>query len=48
VIPPFYVDRIRRELGPFWEHLPEGALDHDQNAYVKKTDQARVEEPAPI
>ena len=47
-VPPFYVDRIRRELGPFWGYLPEGALNHDQNAYVKKVDKARVEEPAPI
>ena len=23
-VPPFYVDRIRRELGPFWQDLPEG------------------------
>jgi hypothetical protein len=37
VIPSFYVDRIRRDLGPFWEHLPAGALDHDPNAYLKKT-----------
>ncbi len=40
------MDRIRRELGSFWEHLPEGALDHDQNAYVKKTDKARVMQAA--
>ena len=46
-VPPFYVDRVRRELGPFWEDLPEGALNHDQNAYVKKIDRARVEEVRP-
>ena len=45
-VPPFYVDRVRRELGPFWEDLPEGALNHDQNAYVKKTDRVRAEESA--
>lgn len=36
-IPQFYVDRVREELGPFWQHLPDGAIDHDQNAYLKKS-----------
>ena len=35
VLPDFYRDRIRRELGPFWDWLPEGALEHDPNAYLK-------------
>ncbi len=35
VLPRFYVDRVRRELGPLWEHLPEGALYHDPHAYLK-------------
>jgi hypothetical protein len=34
VLPKFYEDRIRRSLGPLWEMLPEGALMHDQNAYL--------------
>lgn len=34
-LPAFYVDRVRRDLGPFWAHLPTGALEHDQNAYAK-------------
>jgi len=34
-LPQFYVDRVRRDLGTFWEHLPEGSLHHDQNAYLK-------------
>jgi hypothetical protein len=33
-IPVFYVDRIRRDLGPFWDWLPAGALSHDPNASV--------------
>ena len=42
-VPSFYVDRIKRDLGPFWQHLPPGALDHDPNAYLKKaTAQATV------
>ena len=35
-IPSFYVDRMKRELGPLWEYLPEGAMYHDPNAYLKK------------
>ncbi len=27
--------RIRRELGPMYQHLPPGALEHDQNAYLQ-------------
>ena len=34
-IPEFYVERIRKSLGYLWEWLPEGALDHDPNAYLK-------------
>lgn len=34
-IPQFYVDRIKRDLGDLWHFLPEGALDHDPNAYLK-------------
>jgi hypothetical protein len=38
VIPEFYRGRVREELGPLWSHLPEGALDHDPTAYLKKTE----------
>jgi len=34
-LPEFYVDRVRRDLGPFWADLPDGALYHDANAYAK-------------
>ena len=34
-IPQFYVERIRKSLGTLWEWLPEGALYHDPNAYLK-------------
>jgi hypothetical protein len=33
-LPAFYRDRIRTELGPMFQHLPPGALEHDQNAYL--------------
>jgi len=47
VLPPFYYERIRRELGPLYEYLPDGALYHDQNAYLESTSQATVE-PVPL
>ena len=36
-LPSFFVDRIRRDLGPLWEYLPEGALWHDPLAYLEST-----------
>jgi hypothetical protein len=33
-LPAFYAERVRRDLGPFWGHLPAGALMHDPNAYL--------------
>jgi hypothetical protein len=38
VVPTFYVDRIRRDLGPLWESLPSGGLTHDSEAYIKSAD----------
>jgi len=35
-LPQFYLGMIKKELGPLWEWLPEGAVFHDQNAYLKK------------
>ena len=34
-LPQFYVDRVRKELGLLWEWLPEEALCHDPNAYLR-------------
>jgi len=34
-LPAFYTDQVRKDLGPFWTALPEGALRHDQNAYLR-------------
>ena len=36
-LPDFYVDRVKRGLGPLWEWLPEGGLDHDPNAYLESS-----------
>lgn len=34
-IPTFFINRIKKDLGPLWEWLPEGALEHDACAYLK-------------
>jgi hypothetical protein len=34
VLPSFYEDRMRRDLGPFMSILPAGATRHDPNAYL--------------
>ena len=36
ILPEFYINMIRKDLGPMLEWLPEGAMYHDQNAYLKK------------
>lgn len=33
-LPPFYMDIIKKDLGPFYEWLPEGAIYHDHLAYL--------------
>ena len=34
VLPRFYADWIRRDLGPLYAWLPAGALEHDPYAYL--------------
>jgi hypothetical protein len=41
-LPQFYVDQVRKDLGPLWEWLPEGALHHDPNAYLKSTEESSL------
>ncbi|MDX2047013.1 MAG: radical SAM protein [Chitinophagaceae bacterium] len=36
-LPEFYVNIIKRDLGAWYEWLPEGSLQHDANAYLHKT-----------
>jgi hypothetical protein len=33
VLPSFFRDQVRRDLGHLWDWLPAGALSHDENAY---------------
>jgi hypothetical protein len=35
VLPQFYKNIVRQDLGPLMQWLPEGALYHDPNAYLK-------------
>lgn len=39
-VPAFYVDRIKQDLGSWWDFLP-GALEHDPEAYLAR-------QPAPV
>ena len=41
-LPDFYIERIKTDLGPFWHWLPEGALYHDPNAYLKAEGEAKA------
>ncbi len=34
-LPRFYIDLLRKEMGPLWDLLPQGALKHDPYAYLK-------------
>jgi hypothetical protein len=36
VVPAFYRERVRNDLGAWWQFLPEDALDHDPQAYLGK------------
>jgi len=38
-LPEFYTNIIKKQLGIWWQWLPEGALVHDQNAYLHKSSQ---------
>lgn len=40
-LPQFFLDRAKHDLGPLWEWLPEGALHHDPNAYLKSEEKVQ-------
>lgn len=33
-LPSFYTEQVQRDLGPWWDFLPNGALEHNENAYL--------------
>lgn len=35
-LPAFYLNIIQKDLGVWWQWLPEGALEHNPNAYLHK------------
>jgi len=47
-LPEFYRSRIRRELGPMYQHLPPGAILHDQNAYLQTVKEEPALAPVPL
>ena len=38
-LPAFFKDRMKKDLGSLWHWLPEGAMHHDANAYLKTENQ---------
>jgi hypothetical protein len=44
-LPDFYTNIIKRDLGSWWDWLPEGALQHDANAYLHKQTPPKVLAP---
>ncbi|KPK28962.1 MAG: radical SAM protein [Desulfobacterales bacterium SG8_35_2] len=41
-LPQFYTNRIKNDLGVLWEWLPEGAIQHDPNAYLISEEQEKL------
>jgi len=39
-IPRFLVEKIRKDLGEFWDWLPDGAIEHNPNAYLLSVEEA--------
>ena len=42
-IPDFYAEVVQKDLGPMWRWLPEGALQHDPEAYLKSKTEGTTE-----
>jgi hypothetical protein len=45
-LPGFYIDQMKKSLGPLWDWLPEGALYHDPNAYLKSVEEEMMKKRA--
>jgi len=46
-IPQYFIQRIRRDLGHFWDWLPEGAIIHNPNAYLESEELAASAKATP-
>jgi len=42
VLPKFFSDIIQKDLGSWWRWLPKGAMKHDANAYLQKSQKQKV------
>jgi len=45
-LPAFYTNIIKKGLGIWWQWLPAGAIEHDQNAYLHKSTKKLVTDAA--
>ncbi len=45
ILPQFYRARLRQQLGPMYDLLPDGALEHDHLAYLKACEGVRSTAP---
>ncbi|MEO8712482.1 MAG: radical SAM protein [Parafilimonas sp.] len=43
VLPEFYTNLIKKGLGIWWEWLPAGAIEHDANAYLHKSEKSAAQ-----
>ena len=46
ILPKFYEEKIRQDLGPLWDLLPPAALCHDHLAYLKSQQARPAQAPA--
>ena len=46
-IPQYFIDKIRRDLGHFWEWLPKGAISHNPNSYLESAELTASSEQIP-
>jgi hypothetical protein len=47
VLPDFFVNRAKRDLGAFWSYLPDGALYHNPHEYMDNQAEITLE-PMPL
>jgi hypothetical protein len=49
LLPDFYTERMKKNMGPLWDWLPEGAIDHDPHAYLHSLNGTNiVEQPEAV
>jgi hypothetical protein len=43
ILPEFYINIIKKDLGSWWPWLPKGAIHHNPDAYLQKSSGRKVE-----